>query len=236
MADSPDALRCLRDWLAASGVRENARLPPERALCRELGLSRSGLRGALAVLEAEGRIWRHVGRGTFYGTRPPAQEKGVALLARRTHPDEVMEVRLVLEPQIAALAARRATLEDLQAIERCLKKSSLATDFNTFELWDSALHQAIAVAAHNTLLLGLFEAINSIRERRIWGQLKTASLTPTRLRGYHEQHATLVAAIADRDPIAAELAMRAHLKAVQSNMSEPARGQPRASDAREAAR
>lgn len=232
MPDSQDALHRLRDWLAASGVRENARLPAERALCQELGLSRSGLRGALAVLEAEGRIWRHVGRGTFYGARPPAQEKGVALLARRTHPDEVMEVRLVLEPQIAGLAARRATLEDLQEIERCLKKSCLATDFGAFELWDSALHQAIAVAAHNTLLLGLFEAINSIRERRIWGQLKTASLTPARLRDYHEQHAAFVAAIADRDAAAAERTMRAHLKVVQANMFEPAVSQPQGVAAR----
>jgi DNA-binding FadR family transcriptional regulator len=220
MLDKIDPLQRLRDWLSRANLPANTRLPPERVLCRELGLSRSALRGALGVLEGEGRIWRHVGRGTFYGPRPPVPQEGVALLARRTHPEEVMEARLVLEPQIAALAAKRATLDDLREIDRCLAKSRVAKDIATFELWDSALHQAIARAANNTLLYGLFEAINSIRERRIWGQLKVASQTPERLETYHAQHTACAEAIRDRDPDAASAAMRTHLETVRANMFE----------------
>lgn len=218
MLDKVDPLQQLRGWLARSGLPVGKGLPPERGLCKELGLSRAALRNALAVLEAEGRIWRHVGRGTFFGPRPPVQEQGISLLARSTHPEEVMEVRLTLEPQIAALAARRATLDDMQEIERCLARSRACQDIQTFELWDSALHQAIARAARNSLLYGLFEAVNSVRERRIWGELKIASLTPARLETYRAQHDACVGALRDRDPARAESAMRIHLETVRGNL------------------
>lgn len=213
-----DALRALRNWLGESNLAENSRLPPERELCRELGISRGALRGALAVMEAEGRIWRHVGRGTFLGQRPPAQDRNIALLARRTHPEEVMEARLVIEPQIAALAAKRASLDDVQEIQRCLMKAGAAADLATFELWDSAFHRALACAAGNTLLLGLFDAINSVRERRIWGKLKVAAASPQRIAKYNEQHELCFAAVRDRFPDKAERVMRAHLEVVRSNL------------------
>lgn len=223
MDKNDDPLRALRGWLNRTNVGENTRLPPERELSLELGLSRSALRSALAVMEAEGQIWRHVGRGTFFGQRPPARDKSIELLARRTHPEEVMEARLVIEPQIAALAAKRATLEDVQEIQRCLAKARTAKDYTTFELWDSAFHKALARAAGNTLLLGLFDAVNSIREKRIWGQLKIASTTPERIAAYNEQHEMCFAAVRDREPQKAERAMRQHLESVKSNLFEGAR-------------
>lgn len=218
MLDSTDSLQTLRGWLARVSLPVGQRLPPERSLCKELGLSRAALRGALAVMEAEGRIWRHVGRGTFLGPRPPMQERGISLLARRTHPEEVMEVRLTLEPQIAALSAKRATLDDMQEIERCLARSRACQDMESFEQWDSALHQAIARAARNALLYGLFETVNSVRERRIWGELKIASLTPERMKTYHAQHGACVEALRNRNPDRAGAAMREHLETVRANL------------------
>ena len=230
-----DALRVLRDWLGEASLAESSRLPPERDLCRDLGISRGALRGALAVMEAEGRIWRHVGRGTFLGQKPPAQDRNIALLARRTHPEEVMEARLVIEPQIAALAAKRATLDDVQEIERCLMKACGAKDLTTFELWDSAFHRALACAAGNTLLLGLFDAVNSVRERRIWGKLKVASTNRQRIIKYNEQHALCYEAVRDRFPQKAEEAMRGHLEIVRSNLFRGERAAANYADDGEAA-
>jgi DNA-binding GntR family transcriptional regulator len=68
--EADGALSRLQGLLADRQYPLNGRLPPERSLCRELGVNRGALRKALAVLEAEGQIWRHVGRGTFVGTRP----------------------------------------------------------------------------------------------------------------------------------------------------------------------
>ena len=76
----------------------------------------------------------------------------------------------------------------------------------------------MAEAAHNSLLLGLFEAINAIRQEEIWGKLKEASLTGARKQAYIRQHTDCLDAIRDRDPERAEGLMRAHLQTVKGNM------------------
>ena len=104
-----DILERLRGALSSGRFPDQGRLPAERVLAEEFGVSRSTLRNSLGVLEAEGRIWRHVGRGTFVGERPSVDAPALSALVNQTHPEEVMEVRLALEPRIASLAARRAT-------------------------------------------------------------------------------------------------------------------------------
>ena len=69
--DAQSALIQLRAYLAQQRLPVNSRLPPERELCRALGVTRTAVRNALATLEAEGQLWRHVGKGTFVGTRKP---------------------------------------------------------------------------------------------------------------------------------------------------------------------
>ena len=208
----------MRDALNSGRFPDQGRLPAERVLAEEFGVSRSTLRTALGVLEAEGKIWRHVGRGTFVGQRPSVDAPALSALVNRTHPEEVMEVRLVLEPRIAGLAARRASAADIAAMDRCVRKAETATDVATFELWDGAFHRAIATGAHNTLLLALFDAVNAIRQEAIWGRLKEASLTSHRQRLYNAQHAACVAAIRDRSAVDAEAHMIEHLEAVRENM------------------
>ena len=68
--DPQGTLTQLRAFLAQAPLSVDSRLPPERELCQQLGVSRGELRKALATLEAEGQLWRHVGKGTFIGARP----------------------------------------------------------------------------------------------------------------------------------------------------------------------
>ena len=182
------------------------------------GVSRAALRKALALLEAEGMIWRHIGRGTFIGDRPPDEVPGLSAITRATHPEEVIEVRLLIEPHISQLAARRATAANIDAMARAVRRSRSAADMGEFELWDSAYHRAMAEAAHNQLLFGLFEAINAIRQEEIWGRLKEASLTGARKKTYIAQHSDCLHAIRGRDPDRARTLMSDHLGTVKSNM------------------
>jgi DNA-binding FadR family transcriptional regulator len=218
MAVQHDLLEQLRDTLGSGRFPDQGRLPPERVLAEEFGVSRSTLRSTLGVLEAEGKIWRHVGRGTFVGERPSVDAPALSALINQTHPEEVMEVRLALEPRIASLAARRATATDIETMERCIRKAESATDVATFELWDGAFHRAIATGAHNALLLALFDAVNAIRQEAIWGRLKEASLTPKRQRLYNSQHRACTGAIRDRSAADAEAHMTTHLEDVRRNM------------------
>ena len=108
--ETQGVLTQLRAYLAHAGGLAGARLPPERQLAEELGVSRGTLRHALADLEAEGLIWRHVGRGTFIGNRPVDTVQDLSEVTRRTNPAGVMEARLSLEPELARLAALHATI------------------------------------------------------------------------------------------------------------------------------
>ena len=82
----------LKAYLDDSNLELNSRLPPERTLSRQLGVSRSLLRKALAEMEAEGQIWRHVGRGTFIGSRPLESANGIDYISSHTTPRELMRI------------------------------------------------------------------------------------------------------------------------------------------------
>src|SRR5262249_47388564 len=143
------AVNKLAGLLQGTDYPPNSRLPPERELSVMLSLSRSALREGLEVLEAEGRIWRHVGQGTFVGTRPAPEPATLSLISARTSPSEVLETRLLVEPLLARLAALRASEAEIAQMQRLLEKSEAARDAKTWELWDGRLHRAVAEAAHN---------------------------------------------------------------------------------------
>lgn len=213
-----DPIQQLRKLLQSGRYPDQSRLPPERTLSAELGMSRAVLRKALSVLEAENLIWRHVGRGTFVGARPKAEKKDPFMIADFTNPAEIMEVRLVIEPKNAAIAALRATPDDIDRMKNALAKSAAATDSVSFEKWDGALHEAIATSTGNSLLISFFKTLNSLRENKIWGSLKEASLNREAKQTYYAQHQKLVWAIMDRKALEAEQAMRSHLEDVQKNL------------------
>lgn len=212
------SLRRLRELLQGGSYPEGSRLPPERELSVRLGMSRAKLRKGLAVLEAENRVWRHVGQGTFVGPRPPRPQEDRLTLAETTHPGEIMEARMILEPKMAAIAALRATPGNLEQVRQALDNAETATDPASFEMWDGALHQSIASSTGNSLIISFFEAISSLREDKLWGRLKEASFSRSRHRSYCRQHRELADAIIDRDAAAAERLMRVHLEAVQKNL------------------
>ncbi len=198
------------------------KLPTERELVERFGLARNTVRKGLDQLEAVGKIVRHVGRGTFVAERglkgvtavPPdtLQEK-----IRRASPIEIMDVRLMVEPQAAELAAASATARDFAAMEECVRRGEEASSVPEFEEWDGRLHQRIIDAAHNTLLSDLYGAVNSLRNSTAWGTLKSRSLTPELRSLYVRQHRDIVDALRSRDPDLARDRLRAHLLAVKAS-------------------
>ena len=212
------ALSRLKSYLTEAQLPLNSRLPPERELSENLGISRSVLRKALAELEADGRIWRHVGRGTFIGNRPIENASDVAFVSSRTSPRELMEARLLIEPGLAGLAALHATNADLAEIERCIRKSKAAMDWRVYETWDNNLHRAFAVAAHNTPLLSLFDVLNMVRRSVVWRRRRDRNLTGRLNHHSFGEHDVIFAAIAERDSEQAEAAMRQHLTSVRNKL------------------
>ncbi|WP_086060018.1 FadR/GntR family transcriptional regulator [Alcaligenes faecalis] len=197
------------------------RLPAERDLVDQFGIARNTLRKVMNDLESQGMITRQVGRGTFVAAKPEQDNNGAESLLQRIHgasPSEVMELRLLIEPQFVELAATRASGRDLQQITHCLDESERTTTVLDFEYWDGMLHQAILSAAHNNLLTDVYDAINGVRKQPEWESLKQRSLTPERLARYRAQHRDIVEALRRRDAEAASAAVRQHLFEVRSGM------------------
>jgi DNA-binding FadR family transcriptional regulator len=204
---------------------EGARLPPERVLSEELGISRGTLRRVFERLEAKGKIWRHVGRGTFVGRRPATTDAKISVVSEKTSPHELMEMRLILEPQIAKFAAMRATHQQIIHMRYCVKKTGSVTDSEAYELWDAMLHRAVAEAAHNSLLLVVFDAFNEVRNMTEWGRLRDIVVSSRAVQlCWWRQHEAFVEAIANRDPERAEEMARRHVEKVSSQMFDASKG------------
>ena len=213
---------------ARLGLGAGSRLPTERQLAADLGITRTGVRHALAALEADGRISREVGRGTFLRAAPIAPdgerpaERGQPAPTDFA-PADVMTIRRLLEPQAMPLVAIWATARDFGEMERCLAGGDAAASFEEFETWDLALHRCIIGAAHSPLLAALYAQIESARHGQVWGDLKRRSTSSQRRDLYQQDHRAIVTALRERDSDAAVEAMRQHLSRVAEHLLGGAR-------------
>jgi DNA-binding FadR family transcriptional regulator len=215
------ALTQLRAFIAQQDPDGETRLPPERELSDSLGVSRGELRKALAILESEGHLWRHVGRGTFIGQRP-VDENDIGTLSSRSNPGEVMRARILLEPILAREAALNATASDIAEMRLCLKQSRQAESWRQYESWDNRFHRAVAQAARNTLMVGLFDTLNAVRRAVVWGRLRLNAKAPDPDHHSFAEHEAICSAIEMRDGEEAERAMRGHLETVERKLQRRA--------------
>lgn len=207
----------LRQFVTDSRFEHNARLPSERDLCVKLNVKRGELRKALSQLEADGLVWRHVGRGTFIGSRPVLNLNDVGYLEKLARPMKVIEARLAIEPELARLAAIHGAKLDFDEIRTCSQKCENARDWRSYEAWDNNFHLAIAKATHNKVLIHLFETLNVVRRSIVWGQLRSSTLPP-RTHASFAQHEAIIAAISARDASGADALMREHLVSVRDRV------------------
>lgn len=212
-----DPVALLRRFITERGYERGGKLPPERHLSDELGLSRATLRKALDALERDGLIWRHVGKGTFVsdGTAAARAPSGAMVeLGRQLTPFRMMRARLAIEPAIAREAAVNASGETLQKMQRAVERAKAATTWNEYETQDDIFHRSVAEASDNLLLLALFDQLNDVRRAVAWGSVTRESARPSPDHSSFAEHDAIAAAIASRDASAAYEAMRKHLGSV----------------------
>lgn len=215
MDTTDGALVQLRAYIAQGDFAIDDRLPPERKLCETLGVTRSELRRAFAVLESEGSVWRHVGRGTFIGTGPRSgNDAAISSIAKRTTPREVMHARLLLEPMLCREAAMHATAENVEALHGTVTKSRQACTWREYEMLDNLFHRTIAEATQNTALLGMFDQLNAVRRTVIWGRLRQRADRPPVDHHSFAEHESILDAIEERDAERSRILMRQHLRSV----------------------
>lgn len=193
-------------------------LPPERELAAQFDVSRTVVREAVKALLQKGIVEIQPGRGTFITNGIPGAVQHALGMLRKfdsvNGSSNLVEVREILEPEIAALAATRITDEHIAAMKKAVETMETAlTDAETFVEADLDFHIALAEGTHNPIILILINSIiDLLREQR-----KRTGLVPSGLaRGQHH-HKIILEAIIRRDPQAARQAMQDHLQQVRED-------------------
>jgi GntR family transcriptional repressor for pyruvate dehydrogenase complex len=202
--------------IASGALSPGDRLPPERELAAKFGVGRSSLRDAIRTLEVMGIVESRHGSGTV--VRDLSTDSLVVPLAsvlahKRELVAELLDVRRMIEPALAARAAANATEEELSRLEDILQRQAEKVRRGERSIEeDSEFHYAIALAARNSVVLQVLDVLmDLLRESR------TRSL---QVKGRPERscagHQRILRAIKRRDGPAAEAAVRKHLKEIEA--------------------
>jgi GntR family transcriptional regulator, transcriptional repressor for pyruvate dehydrogenase complex len=196
----------LRRQIAQSELKPGAQLPGHRELAAIYGVSVGSVREAISMLVSTGLIETRAGRGTFVadgGESARSPDAAERLLGRRDV-EELIEAREVIEVELAALAARRATPEQLAALRRCVDRlEAAASNSHEYPDADVEFHLALAEAAGNRYLLRVMNDIRALLRRDMELGAEAAIRRFGDLRFSVESHRRLVGAIAARDSDAA---------------------------------
>jgi DNA-binding FadR family transcriptional regulator len=187
-------------------IEEKGALPPERVLSDLLDIKRHQIRRGLEALRASGEIAPPKPR------RPAAsKENRLADMASNTNPIEVVEMRLMIEPTLAKLAARRATPNQIAAMQKAIVQNARGEGKTGGE---ADLHRMIASASGNALADEFHRLLRNIEAD---ARLRTHFIVQ-RDRQDYTQHKAIVEAIAARDPDEAERQMRLHIETLRATM------------------
>lgn len=189
------------------------RLPSETELCATLHIGRSTLREALKSLAFVGLVQMRPGEGTYVlnGTRLLIDRlRAHGVLKTEKELQDVGEARLILETELAALAAERLEPADLENLEEILAqmKHSLGGEGRDYADLDVEFHLAVAKCSKNQMLHELLMPIRGILQEFI---AKSQELPGIKCEA-HEHHTKILAALRQRNPEKARRAMRAHLQ------------------------
>jgi DNA-binding FadR family transcriptional regulator len=143
-----------------------------------------------------------------------------AIMQRMTgvSPLDIMNVRMIIEPQAAAAAASNASEADIASIAEAHDQAARSLDMEIFERWDAEFHKRIFISTRNEFLTNLHDILKAIRNRGPWLEIKRRTFSEARRLAYCHDHSLIVEALTARDAERAAQTMRAHLTAVSQNL------------------
>jgi len=198
------------------------RLPPERVIAEQMGVSRPSVREALSALQLAGVLESRPGDGTYVARIP--DEFGyrvLSLLEESESPVEAIEARRVLEEAVVSSAARRMTEEALRAIQAPLERmrdAASRASFEDFSASNVAFHLAIARATGNSLIERAIRLVVEVMGQQLALELRRRDYTPdsTFFAEAFRVHEELYDALALRDPRNAAAAMARHFDMIEA--------------------
>jgi GntR family transcriptional regulator, transcriptional repressor for pyruvate dehydrogenase complex len=206
------AFEQLISYVVNGSWKAGDRIPPERQLCQQLGIARTSLREALKAMELVGMVDGRVGDGTFVCPRTEFLSRPLLWAFTGTDRSElhdIMEARTIIEENLAGLAARRASNEDIASIGQAVQamRDSIARGDSILEA-DMTFHIAVATAARNEVLRNAVQLLRNLLRQWIFYKLLIPDVAPAVLK----RHVAIYKAISQHKPSAARNAMRLHLE------------------------
>jgi len=201
----------IRGLIRSGEYLPGARLPPERDLAKQLGVSRPSVREALIALEVEGLVEVRIGSGIYVQRAAAARSDDEAVHAE-AGPFELLRARHVIESECAALAAKSAKKAQIAAIEDAVAVMQREFDAHTQPLaGDQLFHIRIAEATGNGALVAVVKMLWEERTGPLYKQLEHHYDSPALWVAAMAEHRAIVAAIAAHDASGARSAMQRHL-------------------------
>lgn len=225
--------RQIRDLIRDGTLKVGEKLPPERALVEQFGASRASVREALSALEMLGLIECRSGQGNYIkadGSNGSIDGEMLKALLRDHDAYEIFEARLEIEPNMAALAAERATPEELEKLRsavadlRILGDAILSGGFqdatvDQYMETDRRYHLEIGRAAHNNVLFTVFSGVNLMTKETHWKAMKSKGLSnEANVRAYAAEHEAILSAIENKDSKAAWKESKRHLTMLKKSL------------------
>jgi DNA-binding FadR family transcriptional regulator len=200
----------LRAAIAAGKFAIGSRLPAERDLAKQLGVSRPSVREAMIALEVEGWVEVRTGSGVYVLER--AKHRTSAIVSTEWGPLELIRARRVIEGEVAALAALQAKRKNLAQIELALQGMRDEADAGRLPLeGDRAFHTAIVQACGNVVLTETVQGFWDARRGPLFTRLGGHFESVPSWRAAIAEHEAILAAIRARDAAGARAAMHAHM-------------------------
>lgn len=209
----------LQQWVL-NDMKPGDKLPPERELAERFGVGRSSIRDAVRSLQAVGLVEPRQGHGTVVcevSDHSIVSPLTSVLMQKRKLVAELLDVRKIIEPGIAARAARHATPEQVSEIEGILERQAEKVSRGESAIAeDSEFHDCLAIAADNSVVLRVLDVLMDLLQKSREQSLQAKGRPARSLAG----HRRIVAAIKRNDATTAEAAMRQHLEEIETIIVE----------------
>jgi DNA-binding FadR family transcriptional regulator len=202
----------LRGLIGAGEFGAGQRLPAERDLARQLGVSRPSVREALIALEVQGWVEVRVGSGVYVADRSPFNAANEPVAPAEWGPLELIRARRMLEGETAAVAAQKAKRKDLDAMQQALASMRADVALNVLpQKGDREFHNAIALVGGNSVItetvMSFYDARRGPVFQRLGGHFENVRSWKTAIR----EHEAVLDGIAAKDADAARQAMHRHM-------------------------
>ena len=221
------AAEVLLEEIKKKQFKVGERLPPERVIAKEMGVSRNTLREAIAALQIIGILEARHSQGNFIISLMVTEDMHArleAVFANSDDPFVAVDARIAFEPGAAFLACQTATDEDIQDIGQILRRVASAIQANDLKAYSQAdhdLHLRIAQSTHNAIVIETIQYLTRALTQPLWQSMKRVIASENRIRKARiEEHEAIRDAIIARNPQLAQDTLRRHLECSRSRLVE----------------